>query len=83
MGMDIVFIDLGDGPAKGILKAEMAKRGISSLELTSMLVSRGMKITRAAIDNRISRGTFSADFMIEALKALGCKSIALVNTDTI
>lgn len=82
MGMDIIFISLSEKEsAKGILRAEMAKRGLSAIDLADLLVARGMKITRAAIDNRISRGTFSANFMIESLRAIGCSSIAIVDTE--
>ena len=78
MKREIVFIGIGGSEsAKAILKAEMAKRGISRQQLANMLSARGETITKASIDNKLSRGTFSADFFLECLRVIGCHGVAI------
>lgn len=57
---------------KGLLKAEIARVGISHQELADRLSEMGIKATKASIDNKLSRGTFSAVFLVQCLKAIGC-----------
>lgn len=78
MKCEIVLIGIGGSePAKAILKAEMAKRGISRQQLAEMLSVRGETVTKASIDNKLSRGSFSADFFLECLRVIGCHEIAI------
>jgi Domain of unknown function (DUF6471) len=84
MGLGIVLINLDDADlAKNLLRAEMTKRDVSTQKLTELLQERGMSITRAAVDNRISRGAFTADFFLECLRAIGCNNIGLVSESEI
>lgn len=57
---------------KGLLKAEIARAGISHQELANRLTEVGVKATKASIDNKLSRGTFSAVFLVQCLRAIGC-----------
>lgn len=50
------------------------RRGISTGELVILLDRIGVNETKAGIDSKISRGTFSASFLIQCLVAIGCKS---------
>lgn len=61
--------------AKRLLKAELVRRGIAHEELVGLLESINVKETKASIDSKISRGTFSAAFLLQCLNAIGCKSI--------
>jgi len=80
--MDIVIINLAEGEdAKSILRAELARRNISYKKLADLMLSRGWKLTKASIDNKMSRGSFSADFFIDALKVIGCKFAGIVTLD--
>jgi Domain of unknown function (DUF6471) len=80
MRLDVVLVNLaGNETAKNILRAEMARRDISTQQLTEMLVAQGIDATKAAVDSKISRGTFSADFFVDCLRALGCKDMGLFN----
>ena len=64
--------------AKGILKAELGRRNIKQVELAKMLEDAyGLKETPQSLSNKISRGTFSAVFMLQILEAIGVESIAL------
>lgn len=83
MSYDLVLTNLGTTEsAKKILRAEMLKRDVSLQQLTDMLAARGMTLTRAAVDNRISRGTFSADFFVECLRAMSCREIGVITKES-
>jgi hypothetical protein len=60
--------------AKRLLKSELIRRGITSEDLVRLLSNIGVEETRAGIDSKISRGTFSAAFLIQCLNAIGCKN---------
>jgi hypothetical protein len=60
--------------AKRLLKSELVRRGISNDDLVGLLKDIGVKETKASIDSKISRGTFSAAFLLQCLTAIGCKS---------
>jgi len=72
----IIGID-GKEKARAILKAELAKRGISYQRLAELLNGYGWSLNKAAIDNRMSRGGFSADFFLDSLRAIGCENIGM------
>ena len=63
--------------AKGILKAELARRGLSYAELADKLAEIGIKENRRNITNKIGRGNFAATFLIQCLTAIGAKTIHL------
>ena len=60
--------------AKWLLKSELIRRGISNEELVSLLRNIGVEETKTSIDSKISRGTFSASFLLQCLNAIGCES---------
>jgi len=62
---------------KRILKSELIKRGISNTELSILLNEIGVQETKASIDSKISRGSFSASFFIQCLFVIGCKKIEI------
>jgi hypothetical protein len=81
MMLELVLLNLTDNErAKGILRAELARRDISTQQLTDLLIAQGVDITRAAVDNRISRGNFTADFFVDCFRAIGCRDLGLVST---
>lgn len=57
---------------KRLLKSELVRRGISNDELVSRLQWIGVEETKASVESKISRGTFSAAFLIQCLNAIGC-----------
>jgi hypothetical protein len=70
--------------AKRLLKSELVKRGISTEDLVVLLKSIDVEETKASIDSKISRGTFSAAFLIQCLNVIGCKSfVPEVNADMV
>ena len=65
--------------AKRLLKSELIKRGISSADLVLMLSEIGIEETKASIDSKISRGSFSTCFLLQCLTVMGCYKIEIVN----
>ena len=66
-----------DNMAKRFLKMEMLRRGISSEKLQILLSENGYSYTLSSINSKISRGTFSASFLIQCLEAMKCDKIEL------
>jgi 3-mercaptopyruvate sulfurtransferase SseA len=63
--------------AKGLLKAELKRRGVSYKQLAEKLEELGVHETDRNIANKLARGGFSAVFMIQCLEAIGCDTIRL------
>jgi hypothetical protein len=63
--------------AKGILKAELARRHVSYRDLADRLGALGVKDNERNIANKLSRGTFTAAFFIQCLDAVGCRTLRL------
>ena len=63
--------------AKGLLKAELAKRGVGYKRLAMQLSDLGIEETDRNIANKVSRGGFSAVFLLQCLTAINCTSLHL------
>jgi hypothetical protein len=63
--------------AKRFLKAELARADVGYRDLAERLKKHGMKETEASIANKISRGTFSATFLLASLKAIEAPNLRL------
>ena len=63
--------------AKGILKAEIARRHLTYKDLVEKLHAIGVQETEANLRNKISRGGFSAGFMVQCLSAIGAHTVHL------
>jgi 3-mercaptopyruvate sulfurtransferase SseA len=62
---------------KGLLKAELKRRNLGYRELAERLRALGVEETDRNIANKISRGGFSAVFLMQCLEAMGAKEISL------
>jgi 3-mercaptopyruvate sulfurtransferase SseA len=62
---------------KGILKAELKRRNVSYRDLSQKLEAMGIEESERNINNKISRGGFSAVFLIQALTAIGVKEVRI------
>jgi hypothetical protein len=67
--------------AKGILKAELARRHLTYKDLAERLRGAGIHDTDRNISNKLSRGAFTAAFFIQCLDAIGCRTIHLDSDD--
>lgn len=68
--------------AKRFLKMEMLRRGINTEKLQSLLSNRGYSYTLSSVNSKISRGTFSATFLLQCLEVMKCDKLDLDNIIT-
>jgi hypothetical protein len=61
--------------AKNLLKGELKRRGVSYGQLVEKLAPLGVHETERNLANKISRGGFSAAFMLQCLTAIGTGSL--------
>lgn len=62
---------------KGLLRAEMARRGMTYEQLVEKLAELGVHDTAVNIRNKVARGGFSAVFFVQCLRAMGAREIRL------
>ena len=62
---------------KGLLKAELKRRNVTYSELVGKLADLGVHDSEPNIRNKISRGKFTAVFLIQCLEAIGVRSVSL------
>ena len=62
---------------KGLLKSELKRKGITYQELAEKLTELGVTETPENIANKISRGKFTAVFLMQCMKAIECTVIRL------
>lgn len=63
--------------AKGLLKAELKRRNVTYAGLAEKLAAIGVQETERNIRNKISRGGFTAVFLLQVMAAIGAKEIRL------
>ncbi|BAQ45881.1 MULTISPECIES: DUF6471 domain-containing protein [Methylobacterium] len=68
-----------DARVKGILKAELKRKGVAYAQLVDKLDAIGVKETEPNIRNKLARGKFTAVFLIQCLRAIGCRNLSLEN----
>jgi 3-mercaptopyruvate sulfurtransferase SseA len=65
---------------KGLLKAEMKRRGLTYDQLAAKLGEIGVRADPHVLRNKVARGGFSAVFLVQCLRAMGCRRIELEET---
>ena len=63
--------------AKGLVKAEIVLRNLSYSDVAEKLKELGIEETPQNLSNKISRGAFGADFMLQVLTAIGCDELRI------
>lgn len=63
---------------KLMLKGELARKGVTYAQLVGKLADIGVMDSEPNIRNKISRGKFTAVFLIQCLEAIGCDRISLL-----
>ena len=66
-----------EAKAKGLLKAELKRRGVSYAQLVDKMAAIGVVDSEPNIRNKLSRGKFTAVFLIQCLEAIGASSLRL------
>ena len=62
---------------KNMLKGELKKRGITYAQLAARLAEVGVHENERNLNNKISRGGFSAAFFVQCLDAIGANALRL------
>lgn len=63
--------------AKNLLKGELKRRGITYAMLAEKLAAIGVSENERNLNNKISRGGFTAAFLLQCLDAIGAQSLRL------
>lgn len=62
---------------KRLLRAEMARRGITYDQLSEKLAAIGIVDSSVNLRNKTARGRFSATFLLQCLTAMGARSLRI------
>lgn len=62
---------------KRMLKAELTRKGVTYAQLVGLLADQGVMDSEPNIRNKISRGKFTAVFLVQCLTAIGVSSLQL------
>ena len=63
--------------ARGLLRAEMAKQGLTYNQLVERLKAVGITDDERNLRNKVSRGKFTAAFLLQCLAAIGTHTLHL------
>ena len=67
--------------AKNLLKGELKRRGLSYAQLAERLAGIGLNENERNLNNKISRGGFTAAFLLQCLVAIGAHTVRLHETE--
>ena len=62
---------------KRLLKAELKRKGVTYAQLVGKLADIGVHDTEPNIRNKISRGKFTAVFLVQCMEAIGTNDLRL------
>lgn len=62
---------------KGMLKAELKRRGVTYAQLVGKLADIGVMDSEPNVRNKLARGKFTAVFLVQCLEAIGTSSLRL------
>ena len=60
---------------KGLLKSELKRRNVSYAQLVDRLADIGVVDSEPNIRNKLSRGKFTAVFLLQCMEAIGASEI--------
>lgn len=63
--------------AKELLRSVIASKGVTVEQLTARLADIGVEMSRGGVANKISRGGFSAAFLLQCMEALEADALIL------
>lgn len=63
--------------AKGLLKAELKRRNVSYAQLVDKLAEIGVMDSEPNVRNKLSRGKFTAVFLLQCLTAVGASRVEI------
>lgn len=62
---------------KGLLKAELKRHNVSYAQLVDKLAAIGVVDSEPNIRNKLSRGKFTAVFLLQCMTAIGARELRL------
>lgn len=69
--------DKWEAMAANLLKAELKRKGVTYAQLVEELADIGISEKEANVANKLSRGKFTAAFMLQCLSAIGVSDFRL------
>ena len=63
--------------AANLLKAELKRKGVTYAQLIEKLAEIGVEEKEANLKNKLSRGTFTAAYLLQCLTAVGVANVRL------
>ena len=63
--------------ARGLIRAEMARQAVTYAQLVEKLAALGIQEDERNLRNKVSRGKFTAGFLLQCLSALGVPQLRL------
>ncbi|UWQ16253.1 DUF6471 domain-containing protein [Jannaschia sp. M317] len=66
-----------ESKAANLLKAELKRKGVTYAQLVEKLAEVGISEKEVNVANKLSRGKFSAAFMLQCLSAVGSSQLHL------
>lgn len=64
-----------ENQAKGLLKSELKRRNVSYAQLVEKLAEIGVVESEPNVRNKLSRGKFTAVFLLQCLEAIGVDTL--------
>ncbi len=66
-----------EAKASGLLKAELKRKGVTYAQLVERLADIGISEKEVNVANKLSRGKFSAAFLLQCLHVIGSQHLHL------
>ena len=66
-----------EGMVKSLLKAELKRKNVTYAQLVGKLADIGVMDSEPTVRNKISRGKFTAVFLVQCLEAIGAQDLRL------
>ena len=63
--------------AANLLKSELKRQGVKYADLVEKLAEIGVEEKEVNVRNKLSRGSFTAAYLLQCLEAIGAKSLRL------
>jgi len=72
-----------EAKAKDLLKGELKRQGLTYAELVEKLAAVGVEENERNVANKISRGGFTAAFLLQCLAAMGAHTVRLEESNRV
>lgn len=63
--------------AANLLKSELKRRGVTYAQLIEKLAAIGVEEKEVNVRNKLSRGAFTAAYLLQCMEAIGCQNLRL------